>query len=227
MTPALAIPRNRDALVRLLVMVFAMTGISASGGVVGQVRRAVRSAAHRLLRPAEAALRRLIIMSAEKLKLKARKGAGLPFPAGLLKRTGARDPVFCLLDPIQHVAGERPVRRYAKVAPRITLIGWDDDPVFEPPRAAAMPDDLVDAQRLRRRMLAMQAALDDLPKQARRFARLLAGWNADKARRSKRAGPIRLGRPPGYRKRGQGEIDEVLGDCHIFAREVLKARDPP
>jgi hypothetical protein len=45
------------------------------------------------------------------------------------------------------------------------------DPVFVPVRKPPMPGDLIDATRLGLRLTALGRVLDDLPKQARRFAR--------------------------------------------------------
>ena len=90
-----------------------------------------------------------------------------------------------------------------------------------PPAAPAPPPDdgLIDARRLSMRLQALKAALDDLPRQARRLVRL-------RARREKvehmRYPPMRPGRPPGHRSRRIHEIDHVLAECHALAWDAIK-----
>ena len=85
-------------------------------------------------------------------------------------------------------------------------------------RSALRTDDTVNAKPLCRRLAAIKRALEDLPRQARRFAR----WRARpiEARRPQLATPLRLGRPPGFRKRQTHEVDEILNECHWLARNV-------
>src|SRR5690606_23170764 len=83
--------------------------------------------------------------------------------------------------------------RAAARSPRILFPGVAQPYSLPPPPS---PDDPIDATRLGYRLAALAAALDDLPGQARRFAR----WQAHKARgRSRRVSPLRPGRPPGGR----------------------------
>jgi len=116
----------------------------------------------------------------------------------------------------------------AHAAPRILFPGVSEPHRLPPPPSS---DDPVDATRLNLRLAALAAALDDLPGQARRFAR----WKALKARgRIRRLSPLRPGRPPGGRlsrfdpsaRRSQNirEVDEILAHAHALA---LYALTPP
>jgi len=57
-----AIERNRGVLLRVLMGLFALVRISASGGAHEKLPRHVRSYIIKLLRPAESAGRRLIVL---------------------------------------------------------------------------------------------------------------------------------------------------------------------
>jgi hypothetical protein len=124
-----------------------------------------------------------------------------------------------LFDPPRRVPrrGRRYVPRHA--APRIWTPGAEPHRLPPPPS----PDDPVDATRLALRLAALAAALDDLPGQAKRFARWKArhdalilpceageasrrdGGGAADAKKSsaprqpRRTSPLRSGRPPGGR----------------------------
>ena len=113
---------------------------------------------------------------------------------------------------------------------------WSDDPVFDRSdlyawqnRAAPTPEDEISAVSLCLPMHALYAALNDLPRQAKRMAKLQARI----ARQPRRVGklPLRVmrpGLPPGFRKRQKHEVDEVLAECHrlvFMAEEELKPPD--
>jgi hypothetical protein len=74
--------------------------------------------------------------------------------------------------------------------------------------------------RLSRRLAAIKLALETLPRQARRLARLQARL----ARRQPPTvkPPLRPGPPPGYRQKPQQEIDWLLWKCHLLAIDALK-----
>ena len=110
----------------------------------------------------------------------------------------------------------------AHAAPRIS--GLDLGSPFRPLPQPPSPDDPIDATRLALRLTALASALDDLPGQAKRFAR----WRARKqAGRARRVWPLRPGRPPGQR-RANGhthEVHEILHDLHGLAFDVLERPD--
>ncbi|MEW9838604.1 hypothetical protein, partial [Mesorhizobium marinum] len=140
----------------------------------------------RLIRPTESAMRRLIIVMARGLVVplarprKARPrptilrngvGTGILMPSGSMPgaRNAPRTFALPLLDPIRPFR-PRPKRSTANCVPRISLPGIAA-PFALAPRRPPAPDDLLDATRLALRLQALDAALGDLPRQARRFAR--------------------------------------------------------
>ena len=160
-----AINRHRDALLRMLATLFVLAG----GGV--DMPRRVRTRIWRVLRPAEAAFRRLVVVECARMAYKVPVAAPRGAPVGLVRKprdSAKRVPCFALFDPRKRFGIKRRTHRVG-IGPRVWSPGMDD-PVFDtwtPP----LPDDVVSAAHLRRRMEALQAALHDLPKQARRLAR--------------------------------------------------------
>jgi hypothetical protein len=194
-----------------------------------------------LLRPAESAVRRLIVIAARGIIV--RLGASRAFPAGLaLKlRLAAKDaddervPAFGLIDPLKRFApdwfewSKEWGKEWGKeqVIPRISVPGLFD-PVFPEPTPIPLRDDPIDTSALLRRIAALKAALDNLPRQARR----LALWKARRelARRAEvwkpgRLSPLRSGFAPGYHRHKPEAIDEILADCHHFAVEAWRGPD--
>jgi hypothetical protein len=302
----LAIEKNREALKRILVMLVAM--IEAAGGntrgqcpLFAEVSELPRNAApaeinepsptlprqlHRLvlslLRPAEAAVRRLIIVAAHGLVVElspSRRRTAKPKPAltrrngfgtGIVirpgplpewaralapKRSGALS--FPLFDPLKRF-GVRRMRGKPSAMPRIWSL---DDRPFNPlfnrlhqPDPVPLPltaDDPLDAGRLARRLEAMAFALDDLPRQTKRLVRWRARRDAviarerntnaagvqggsncaagvqdeNTARRFLRFSPMRPGRPPGWRRRPDHPVYEVLNEVHGLAVWTMERRD--
>jgi len=194
-----AIERNREALKRILAMLVAMAGLPvlrACGDAAGEATlpRHLHRAILALLRPAEAAARRLVIVAARDLVVappRPRKaepksgsifvrnghGTGIVLPYGVQPgvilpgltppRPAPRSLALPLLDPLPRWPGQR--RPPANGVPRISAPG-----ISEPHRAdrhPPSPDDAIDATRLALRLEALGRALDDLPGHARRFAR--------------------------------------------------------
>jgi hypothetical protein len=259
----LAIERNREALKRILAALVALAeltvgsdpGVRADpelveGGPRRTLPRHLHRAILRLLRPAEAAARRLVIVMARglvvtlppprrrkakpaSLFLRKPGGTGIYLPPGVRPsgsrpplREGVRGPTagarsLPLLDPLR-----RSFRRRRPVQisiPRISFPGVVAPSPIAPRRPPA-PDDPLDATRLSLRIRALGAALDDLPGQARRFAR----WRLRKETgQTRRIWPLRPGRPPGQRpaNRRRHEVYEVLHDLHWLAFEVLDHPD--
>jgi len=195
-----------------------------------------------LLRPAEAAARRLIVVAARGIvvalpparprKLQPARsvlvngiGTGIVMPRGLRPGPGTRAARLCLplTDPLPRWGASR--RPRPSGFPRISIPG-----VTVPasvPRAPS-PGDPVDAARLVLRLEALARALDDLPREARRFAR----WKARRDRalaagRTHRVTPLRPGRPPGGRlsrydpdaprRKNIRDVDEILAHAHALA----------
>jgi hypothetical protein len=228
----LAIARNRAALLAVVAAIVAMLG----GREGGLVARHLRNAALSLLRPAESAARRLIVIAARGLSAKPRPApvwriaadaAPGPHDAGAPRRR--RAPAFRLFDRAKRF---RPLLRPLKPAgiPRIRAF-WGPAapptaPIVASPAAArrpADPDAPVDITLLRLRLGALERALSDLPHQARRLAR----WRARRkpgqggSHSGSPGSPLRLGHPPGHRARSGRDIDRVLRDCHLLALDAL------
>lgn len=219
----LVINRNRDALRRIIAALFALAGAASSGSTLP---RHVHAAIMLVLRPAESALRRLIVIAARGLVLKPR--APQPFPAGLPAISDAgsmRAPAFSLFDPLKHFSLED-YDNSDGAAPRIGFFSFYGEDLRSPPSPVLSPEAPVDAASLMLRLRSLRGALSDLPKQARRLAR----WQARRDVALKRKGPFRPmrmsifrpGFPPGYRKRQLHEVDDVLRECHYFALEPLE-----
>jgi hypothetical protein len=215
----LAIKRNSEALIGIVVELFAMLGI-APARIPQDLHRTVL----RVLRPAESAMRRLIVIAARNVVVKL--APSRPMPAGkVIGKGGNSRPSFQLFDPRKNFNRSRR-STFSRIGPRIHVFGYDPrvvalfpapPPVVEPPPP---PDGLVNAERLSRRLQALKFALDDLPRQAKRLAR----WRLrrEKAINPKFKSPLRPGRPPGHRRKPTHEVDEILIECHGLAWEALK-----
>jgi hypothetical protein len=182
-----------------------------------------------VLRPAESALRRLIIIAARGVVVKVTPSRPMPKGQMIGKGDGTRLPSFQLYDTRKDFPELRQRRvKYAKHPPRVLFFGpfsRVDDLWPAPPPVGALPapppsDGLVNAARLSRRLQALKLALDDLPRQARRMARWRVRRENMKSPTFK--SPLRPGPPPGHRKRQIHEVDEILANCHWLAWEALK-----
>jgi hypothetical protein len=226
---ARVIDRNKTALQAVIDGLFTLLGL-ATRLSPGVYRRVLRS-----LRPAESAVRRLIVIAArnivvEAVPVRVRPVSVKPAASPGLRPKGTTEKayVFPLFDPRKPFWKIRK-RKALRVPPRIRVLDYGYDPrisaQFSPPRPPdppppPVPDGLVDATRITRRLQALELALDDLPGQALRLARL-------QQKRADSPGPtfkepIRPGDPPGYRRRRRREIDEILVECHYLALDSLK-----
>ncbi|MFI0843519.1 hypothetical protein ACH196_05910, partial [Mesorhizobium sp. IMUNJ23232] len=153
-----------------------------------------------------------------------------------------------LFDPPKYPFRVRRRHVPARGVPRIWVPGFSEpSPLPLPPS----PDDPIDAARLSLRLAALGAALDDLPKQARRFARwkarcdaavadmrqlgsavVVRGRTARGTVRFQWTRPLWLGRPPGgrlspynldtRRRSNIRDVDEILADAHGLALDALE-----
>lgn len=245
-----AIDYRRDCLRRIVAAIAAMAGLGMPG------RRALARPFYlsilRLLRPAEAAARRLIIASARGLVvvlparpapkhrpksafLRGTHGTGIVLPPELRPKPAAPagPKPFPLSDPARC-----PVRPRVNILalPRISAPGVM--PLSALPERW-LPADPVDTACLGHRLVALTAALDDLPGQALRFARrqALRAAQADRAGRPRRS-PLRSGLPPGTgaahkafsRRRSAAQPDfesfaETLSHAHALALSALRSPD--
>ena len=221
----LVVKHNSEALKGIIETLFAMLGLDGKA-TVSRIPAPLHRAVALVLRPAESALRRLIVIASRGVVVKVAPSRPMPKGTVLGKGEASRLPAFKLYDTRKYFPElcKRRVR-YAKYPPRIHFFGpgskVDDLWPSRPPKAALPPPDgLVNGAALSRRLQVLKLALDDLPRQARRMAR----W---RMRRAAMPGhvfryPLRPGQPPGHRKRQIHPIDEILTDCHALAWHAMK-----
>jgi hypothetical protein len=210
----------------------------------------------RLLRPAEAAARRLIIVAARGIVValpparprEPQPASRKPGPAQSILRNGVGTGIILprnvprpemrgeaeprrrlclpLLDPLPRWGGGK--RSATRGVPRICFPGLTKP---FPVAAAPAPDDPIDATRLNLRLQALGRALDDLPREARRFARWRARRRlACEQGRIGRSSPLKPGRaaalPKSFgRRRPAHEVHDVLRDLHGLARWAIEKPD--
>ncbi len=155
-------------------------------------------------------MRRLIVAAARGLVVKppqARAAPEKPIISAQSKGSRQRRIAFQLFDPRQRFNTSYRYRRHPippqvqRPVPRIRVIDVGFDPrrplfrnapsAVPPPPPPPVADDTVNAVRLSRRLAAIKSALEDLPRQAKRYAR----WQAKPAdkRRPQLASALRPG----------------------------------
>jgi hypothetical protein len=245
----LAITRNREALQRLVAALFAFAGF-IEGGALNILPRRVYRAVLLVLRPAESAVRRLIIIAAYGLIVAPR--ASRPFPGNIPAGTGQpRSPAFQLIDPLKRFSAAVTLAEDSEqvdfwtededaeeadicegaggknTLPRISLPGYFD-PVFPPP-AEPLDAAFINAAHLGRRLAALKRALENISREAKRLARWQAKRRfvlADKSHtKPMRLSPNRPGRPPGFRLKATHEVDSILRECHGLMLDRFAAPD--
>jgi hypothetical protein len=217
-----AVKHHSEAVKGIVETLFALVGL-VGDSTVSRIPKSLHRAVLLVLRPAESAVRRLIVMAARGVVVKLVASRPMAKGRKIGKGEGDRLPSFQLYDTRKDFPELRQRRvKYAKNPPRIHFFPYDtlvprtlSVAVSPPP-----PDGLASAVRLVRRLQVLKLALDDLPRQAKRMAR----W---RLRRDAMPGfvfrsPLRPGPPPGRRKRQIHPIDEILADCHALAWEALK-----
>ena len=220
----LAIKRNSEALKGIIEVLFALLGLDGTDAA-SRIPRSLHSAALGILRPAESAVRRLIVIAARGLVVELAPARPMPEGRRIAKGGGNSLPSFQLFDPRKRIKLARAMK-VTRLVPRIHAFGPDPRvaalwpaprPVVEPPPP---PDGRVNAMRISRRLQALKFALEDLPRQAKRLVR----WQLRRknAPDHKFLSPLRPGHPPGYRRKAVHEVDEVLIECHGLACDAMK-----
>jgi hypothetical protein len=228
---------HSQTLARIVAELIALVSLMAHGSA-DRISKGLYRNVLRVLRPAESAVRRLIVIEAGDIVLdlppreqpdgkeKKKKGS-----ARTGKRGGRKS--FQLFDPRRNDFAKVRRKRRKPITgpgPRILSFGFDPRaPMFQPafqsliaPAPEPVPDDgKVDATRLSRRLAAIKAALEDIPGQAMRLARWQERRRQLPVRRFVSA--IRPGRPPGSRRRPRHEVDHVLKECHMLAWDVIRS----
>jgi hypothetical protein len=165
-----AIERNSEVLKAIVAVLFAMLGLQG-GATVDRLPRPLHRAVLGILRPAESALRRLIVIAARGLT--AKPDPARPMPQGLIIRSGGNRLSFQLFDRRKRFVLQRQGSGPLAL-PRIHIFG--SDPRLAPlwsalatrPAPDPPPDDgRVNGRRLSLRPAPLKFALDDLPRQAR------------------------------------------------------------
>lgn len=230
-----AIENHRVQLTRIVATLLAMIGFD-DDATVERLASPLYRAVLRVLRPAESAVRRLIVVAAHGLTLEPPRAK----PTNSTSRRAARKHspriTFKLFDPRPRFASAFPHARrrlhinlVAQPAPRLRVIDTSFDPrvpLFrqsspapqQQPQAPA-PEATVSASRLCRRLAAIKSALDNLPRQARRYAR----WQSKPLdeRRPRLSSALRPGNPPGHRKNPLHAVEEILAESHWLARRAV------
>jgi hypothetical protein len=235
MDRASAIECHRQPLLGIVATLYAMIGLAA-GGSVERLSRPIYRKALSLLKPAEWAVRRLIVIAAHGLKVEpqaSRTTAEKPVAAGQ-RKTNTKRPrrrAFALFDPLPREIGFGFRRRitHPAVMPRIRVLG--DNPYLVPPflRPAPpplpepaprqpAPDGNVNGKSLCRRLDALKRALEDLPGQAKRYARLKAKLTAE--REPKRDTTLRRLPPSRPHHKPRHEVHDILEECDWLARTL-------
>lgn len=215
------IDRNEAALRRIVA---ALVSMARPGRAT--LPRVVHRAVLALLRPAEAAARRLIIVLARDIVVtpapaRARKPARAPTVLGNGVGTGILLPrraafgiaapsatapclAMPMFDPLRRSSPARTARPDPAGVARIWAPGQARPPCG-PPRLPPSLNDPVSTKRLRLRLDALGRALENLPARARRFASWRARCTAEpllpqsRRRRNRRFWPLRGGLPCGAR----------------------------
>jgi hypothetical protein len=223
----LAITRNRDQLKGIVLGLFVLAKMRVNGSLF-TLPRSTLAAIMLVLRPAESAVRRLIVIAAHGLVAKSQPTR--PFvilghrpedPAFAIPGAMGRTCAFKLFDPLKSFDPEAiwdndQVTYESGYGLTTSTIAHDTSRDHQP----------VDATHLGQRLNALIRALDNLPHQARRLVRWQKKRDALlKVSKPTRISPIRPGLPPGWRERKLHEIDDVLRECHGLAHDRLNGPD--
>jgi len=207
---------NHKALSQIVAEIATLLELAVTGTAFEWPHQ-VQARARRLLRPAESALRRLIIIMARDITLKL--SPPRPMPKGLVIMAGAEgQPRFRLYDTRKRFRPPEAKKPANRSGPRIRFLAAPDPVIPAALTQKRAPDRL---KGLRRRCAALKHAIETLPQQARRMAR----WRLRRALKgnAKFKSPLRPGQPPGHQRRPVLPVDTVLKTCHGLAFDVLNA----
>jgi hypothetical protein len=213
----LAITRNREALLTIIVALMKSIGL-VDGGQLTTLPRYLYRNALLILRQAESAVRRLIVIAAHEIALrgfKLRKPRATTTNFLLLpERSEHKAPVFNLIEPLKD---------FSSKTADFDIFGVPTKPNYASTDRTPSP-----AAHLGQRLLALKNALDSIPQQAKRLARWYVARDlALKQSQPHRLSPMRPGTPPASRRAKRSEMDKVLLECHLLAIYVRDRRDSP
>ncbi len=217
-----AIEINRTALTHIVAEIFALLEL-ALAGKVSHLLHMLHRKTLRILRPTESALRRLIVIMAQDVKVTLR--VPRPMPTGLrFSNAGTKPTAFALFDARKRFRKNAVTKTDATGGPRILVFG--SGPLIPTPQKqtkSATPSANLTAASLCRRFAALKLALETLPQQAKRLAR----WRLRRKlmKNPKFTSPLRPGPPPGHQRRPLLAVDHVLSACHGLAFDA-RAQPP-
>jgi hypothetical protein len=233
-----SIERNRGMLLGAVLGLFALIGLT-EGGVVERLSRPLHRRALRVLRSAESAVRRLIIVMARDIVVEPgpkRPAPKRPVRSGKGKGQGStqgesRPPSFNLFDRNRRSDFGKSHRRRRQKGPEPRIRVLDHDPRIPeflrgsapaltpaPLQVETVKDNTVSAKRLCRRLFAIMYALTHMEREVERYALWLA--KPKEERRPKRERALRFGWPPGWRIKSTHEVDDILKECHWLVRSL-------
>ncbi|MFO0991627.1 MAG: hypothetical protein U1E67_06840 [Hyphomicrobiales bacterium] len=231
----LAIESKRVPLLAVVLALFAKIGLS-EGVSIDRIAKPLHRLILSRLRAAESAVRRLIVAAARDIVLELseprpykprQKPSTEPKADGEAKPKRKRRPLFNLFDALRR-QGRRFKKKRRGPEPHIHsiesfLAQKQAEIAAAQAKRQVVDDGMVRARHLVRRLVAVLDAVQDIPGHAMRLAR----WEAQPfdQRRPERSGPLRSGRPPGYRQRNIHEVDQILKDCDWLARLGNPPRD--
>ncbi len=217
----LAIKRNSEALKGIIAALFAMLGL-VPDDTVSRLPQPLHRAVLRVLRPAESAVRRLIVIAARGLVVKVAPSRPRPEGQQVIGKGGsAALPSFQLFDTRKDFPDLRQRRvKYAEASAAHPLLRRrfpGRQPCGQQLRPAASPAPPVPMAWSTRRASPAgsrpwKLALEDLPRQARRLAR----WR--KRQETSPNSEVQITAPAGSVRPATGggrvhEVDELLHEC--------------
>ena len=244
-----SIERNREPLLGHILGLFALIGL-VEGGMVERVSRPIYRRALTVLKSAESAVRRLIIVMARDIVVEPRPKR--PMPAGIFRsRKGTfqgkgqvngksqgqgqekkpRGPSFSLFDPEKRSDAGRVRRRRRHKGPEPRIRVLDYDPLIPEaiwPRTPAPTPAPQQIEKVRdntvsaKRLCRRLFAIFGALTNMEREAERYARWAAQpkEERRPRRERALRFGWPPGWRIKPTHEVHEILKECHWLIREL-------
>jgi hypothetical protein len=213
----LAIHRNQTALVAIIVALMRSVGLVSSGQLTTLPQFFYRKTLL-IVRQAESAVRRLIMMAAH----------DMPLPVIAMRKPRTSKTDFSLISPFRDDSIPAfnlidPLKDFCTQDIDFEDLDFADDGHSSKQNLAYPNRSPISAAALGQRLLALRHVLDTIPDHAKRLTRWYAARDvALKQRQPHRLSPIRPGPPPASRKRGRTEMDEILRECHLLA---IYARD--
>jgi hypothetical protein len=226
------VERDLTALRTIVAALIAMAGVSRA-----TLPRHLYRTLVWLMRPAEAAVRRLVIVLARDVVLRASDLRSSSGQQSAQKRARRRFALTVpLIDPLKRFGRARPSRL---AVPRISMPGVTT-PFPIAPRHVPQPHDPINAARLFARLDALQRVLQNPGPLAARMARWQvrqrlpldapAGKKAPRRFSSQRVSPLRPGHPPGYfpssrRAADRHKVHDLLEHAQGLAHYALSRPD--